>query len=286
MSPGAARRKEGKTESRIVALRIFERFISARLLFESDQFIIMRFVDASSTVRDIQPSISVLYPQFISRSSPAICVTSVGRSDTFVREDKNAAKSVSQDDLDKVSGSAEVNDEFLFSLNEVRQSALSVVTKLDNLKKVTVEYEINNAKRNEVSLIYRYPVFILQLAFPHSSLVRRLSGSLSGLNRTPCRMLAPTKIRRSNTALAGTPTSSKSLTTEREDLTDRRRSISGAAVLSSRKLNEATRGRSVSSSNLSVFNNTTGSFARPAKNPKYAHVQSTIPKPIATKRKA
>ncbi|XP_014474367.1 PREDICTED: uncharacterized protein LOC106744260 [Dinoponera quadriceps] len=199
--------------------------------------------------------------KFISRSSPAICVTNIGRSDTFVLEEHQAAEAAG--DLKKLNdpfAKADLTDVLLQSLNEARMSAINFIAKLDDVKKQ---------------------------AFPESFAqplnTRRLSTSDTNYGRTSI----PARMRRSISDFPGTPTSSRSLSTGSQDAVDKRKNSGHASVdATSRKLSlVAPVTRSVSNLNLSSSNKSFDS-GRPTKNPKYAHVQSTIPKPISSKRKA
>lgn len=75
-----------------------------------------------------------IYPQFISRSSPAICVNNVGRSDTFVLDESQTATDMKQfnDPFAKV----EVTNATVRLINEARVFAINIVETLDELKKV------------------------------------------------------------------------------------------------------------------------------------------------------
>jgi len=124
-------------------------------------------------------------------------------------------------------------------------------------------------------------VYILQQVFPQTvKQTQRLSSSkgFSGLNDPPAKKKTnlPMKIGRSLTVFSGTPTSSPSI--GRENLNARK---STGKLSESKKL-----GHSMSNLNLSVCNKT-DSYSTPkrTKNPKYAHVQSTIPKPTSMKKK-
>lgn len=113
-----------------------------------------------------------------------------------------------------------------------------------------------------------------------------LNDSFSGSSSTPTtiKRVMPTKMRKSITASPAT--SSRSI--KKEDSSDRRKSASAAlcSITNSRKQSESTTmNRSSSNLSASTHNKSPGLVSRPTKNPKYAHVQSTIPKASGGKRK-
>lgn len=157
---------------------------------------------------------------------------------------------------------------------------MDIALKLDNLKKV---YLFLTKKCN---VIHLYPFILQQVReIPQLKRIQRLSSSngVSNHDRISSRTAIP-KIRRSITAFSRTPTSSRSVAVGKIDVLNRRKSISGVPCGNSRKLTESvttTVNLSTSTLNLSTTKKISpSSIVRPAKNPKYAHVQSTIPKPM------
>ncbi|XP_032691647.1 uncharacterized protein LOC116854140 [Odontomachus brunneus] len=196
--------------------------------------------------------------KFISRSSPAICINNVGRSDTFIL-DENQSTEADLKTFNDPFAKVEMTSAVLQSLNEARMFAMNVVTKLDEIKKQ---------------------------AFPQSLNARRLSTNEINSNRmsNTTRLTIPAKVRRSISDFPGTPTSSRS--SGSQDSGDKRKSFGAAIDTASRKLSSTAVTRSISNLHLSSNNKSFDSISKPTKNPKYAHIQSTIPKPIASKRKA
>ncbi|XP_067211417.1 uncharacterized protein [Linepithema humile] len=224
--------------------------------------------EAESSLNELQDE-----KKSLSQSNPLICVS---RSDTFVREKKQKANTnddndVFQDNFNNNETNYSVHNNLLLSLNEVQKSIMNVVTKVERIKKQV------------------YPQVAKQDNF-NGKQTRRLGASLSngsfGLNHTPAmnKTNLSTTIRRSITVFSGTPTSSRSSSIDRENTCDRRNST-GIAI--SGKLSESKKlGHSMSNLNLSLCNKVSSdSIPKRTKNPKYAHVQSTIPKPIQTKKK-
>ncbi|EFN62803.1 hypothetical protein EAG_09799 [Camponotus floridanus] len=206
--------------------------------------------------------------KFISRSNPSICV--IGRSDTFVCKEDQKLNNDIQDDVfennnNVISLHSQLNNNFLKSLAEIRESALNITLKIDDLKKQTFD------KQSQ----------------------RLLSNSLLNLNRTSTIIKKePTKIRRSMTTFSGSILSPNLHIAEKEDnLTNRRKSTGMANnIITPRKLGTTKVDHSMSKLSESVLYNKTspGLIPKLTKNPKYAHVKSTIPKPIVclNKRKS
>ncbi|XP_011148876.1 uncharacterized protein LOC105188883 isoform X2 [Harpegnathos saltator] len=202
--------------------------------------------------------------KFISRSSPAICVTNISRSDTFVFEENQTAETTI--DLKKLNNSfakAEVTSTFLQSLDEARMSAINVVTKLNDMKELSQSLNTRRFSTSEI------------------------------ISSRASKLAIPAKVRRSISDFPATPTSSRSLATGSQDTAtgsqDRRKSGAVSVDAGSRKLSisAASVSRSVSNLHFPSSNKSSDStINKPAKNPKYAHIQSTIPKPISSKRRA
>ncbi|XP_012140459.2 uncharacterized protein LOC105662469 [Megachile rotundata] len=199
--------------------------------------------------------------KFISRSSPAIHVSSVSRSGTFVREESEKKES---------NGVADKNESE--ASEKIKTSALNMEKVKSNsfMKKI---YALRESAYNVISEIEQ----VEKEMFPETTKpIRRLSsiGHFPGLGRSSTlRPNPPPKLRRSSSGFPGTPTSSKLNTT-----------------LSVNK-EDATRSKSVSTPKISPTNRTISTSGnkkspmKPMRNPKYAHVQSTIPKALANKRK-
>lgn len=196
--------------------------------------------------------------KMISRSTPAIHVTKAGKSDTFIREQQNSSRPFNENDASMI----ELR-RILKKIDELRECANNVVTRIDDVKKDVC---------------------------PQSTKpIRRLS-SIGGLSRTSTlvRPLPPTKMRRSSSGIPGTPTSSKlnstiekSMKTEKSTISTKRSSM--AVVSTSRSPNSNGPQKSTATATATVIMKKSPCTT---KNPKYAHVQSTIPKSTTTKRKA
>lgn len=212
--------------------------------------------------------------KFLSRSNPMICINDIGRSDTFVCDKKQVtstddAEAAFQENSKKnIETSYTISNNLLQLLNEVQTSSTihhdNIIKKVERIKKQM---------------------------FPQT---RRLSlnSAFSGFNHNTSAMnktnLSTKLLRRSINLSAGTPTSSRSLSVEREDSTNRRKTIgeSKCGIITSGKLSISKKlGHSTSNLNLSQSNKLSDSIPKRTKNPKYAHVQSTIPKPTQMKKK-
>ncbi|XP_050450334.1 uncharacterized protein LOC126850908 isoform X1 [Cataglyphis hispanica] len=216
----------------------------------------LSFSDTSlkTNEKEAENSLNILQNEkkFISRSNPMICT--IGRSDTFCKEDQKINDDI-QEDVFENSFCSSLNDIFIQSLEEIRESAVNITLKIDDLKKQA-------SKQTQQS----YP------------------NSLLNFNRTSTiTKKGPTKIRRSLTTFSGTSVSSKTHVVEKEDtLPDRRKSTGGACSITPKKL--STKLDSSVSKLDGLYNKMSPSLI--PKNPKYAHVKSTIPKPtFITKKK-
>ncbi|XP_011697229.1 PREDICTED: uncharacterized protein LOC105455534 [Wasmannia auropunctata] len=225
--------------------------------------------------------------KFISRSNPTICVN-VSRSDTFVREEKDTEDQKNSEDHDSFKSSDLVGDSvetdlshdlFQESLNEIRKSAMDIVAKLNYLEQSFPQSRIVTPKVQQTPLIFGY--------------------SNSYRTSTANKTRVSTNIRRSSTVFPKTPTSSKLFVTEKGNGSERRKStgaIGSNASGFTGKSSESTKvGPSISNLTLSPNNKASpcnktspsSSEFRPkfTKNPKYAHVRSTIPKAISQRKK-
>ncbi|XP_076644610.1 uncharacterized protein LOC143354402 [Halictus rubicundus] len=198
----------------------------------------------------------------ISLSSPAIHVNKITRSDTFIREQEkakaNAEQAESSTIIENEPSLCELQ-RILKKIDELRECAANLVSRIDDVKKDVC---------------------------PQSTMpIRRLSsiGGFPGLGRpsTLIRPIPSSKMRRSTSGIPGTPTSSKlssMLKAEKITSSTRRTTV---VTSSERSPNRALRNRSPSVTPIIIKKSPCTT-----KNPKYAHVQSTIPKPTSLKRKA
>lgn len=88
----------------------------------------------------------------------------------------------------------------------------------------------------------------------------------------------PVALRRSSSTFSGTSATSKLRAVGKENKLDRRRSVSNVSAVKTEKLNKSAKVSSMSSLNLPVCDKAPLT-SRLVKNSRYAHVQSTIPKP-------
>ncbi|XP_070168054.1 uncharacterized protein [Polyergus mexicanus] len=198
--------------------------------------------------------------KFISRSNPMICA--IGRSDTFCKEDQKINNDI-QEDVFENSLSSSLNDNFMQSLEEIRESAVIITLKIDDIKKQTSQQLTKQPQQS-------------------------LSSGLLNFNRTSTiTKKGPTKIRRSLTTFSGPLVPSKLHVVEKEDtLADRRKSTGGMAYnVTPKKLGSTKMDYSISKLNVLCNKVSPGSIPKLTKNPKYAHVKSTIPKPISITKK-
>ncbi|XP_018307975.1 uncharacterized protein [Mycetomoellerius zeteki] len=211
--------------------------------------------------------------KFISRSNPAIYVNNISRSDTFVREvhlketnDEDVFKDRTGDLTD-----TEIDlpsDLFYESLKEIRKSVMNIMTKLNHLEQ-------------SFSQLTKSPKEVTIKA-QKSFLVNNSSNGISI-------KIGTSVDNRPSTASSKTPNSSKQHTTDNKSSFERRKStgaIGNATPV--RKSGESIKVcNSISSVDLSPYKPVRSSDYRPkfTKNPKYAHIQSTIPKAISQKKK-
>ncbi|XP_031836016.1 uncharacterized protein LOC116428482 [Nomia melanderi] len=189
--------------------------------------------------------------KFISRSSPAIHVTCTGKSGTFVLDDETETGAVlgaesSPFNLEKISK----------IMDSVRANASDIISKMDDIRKDL---------------------------FPQQTKpIRRLSSIGTNRSTTLTRPNPPPKLRRSSSVFTGTPTSSKLSTTEQDSIVARRKSLAvGSLSINQAKSSPANRSPSVAGTAPKKLPLAVG---KPLKNPKYAHVQSTIPKSSSSKK--
>ncbi|XP_076285089.1 uncharacterized protein LOC143211368 [Lasioglossum baleicum] len=204
--------------------------------------------------------------KFISRSSPAIHVTKIGKSDTFIREEEKAKVDADQtisNTFIEADASANELQRILKKFDELRDCASNVVSRIDDVKK--------------------------EVCPQSTKPIRRLSsiGGFPGLGRTSTliRPMPPTKLRRSSAGIPGTPTSSKlnsGMKVEKSTICTRRSISVTSTVRSPNATIQQPKNRSPSTTTTVLMKKSPIT----TKNPKYAHVQSTIPKPTTTKRKA
>jgi len=144
-------------------------------------------------------------------------------------------------------------------------------------------------------------LFILQQSFSQSKLSKEITAKIQQLSLThgrssPHRVSTinktkSTNIRKSTTVFSKTPTPSKLFATENKNVSERRKSTGavGTKAVPTGKSGESIKDRhSVSNLTISPCKASPGlSEFRPkyTKNPKYAHIRSTIPKAINKKKK-
>ncbi|EZA46712.1 hypothetical protein DMN91_012275 [Ooceraea biroi] len=208
--------------------------------------------------------------KFVSRSTPIIRVNNIGRSDTFVCE-KDQQVTADDDVFETVSNveANSLNDSFLELFNEIQKSVLEL---LDKLKKQI------------------YLLLAESLDKLHKNYSSDRVCSNANQKSTSIRTNLPVAMHRSISAHSGTPTTSKLRPVGKENISDRRKSVSNASAIKPEKSNKPAKpiGRSLSNLNLSMCDNVNVSLTSTTKfvkNPKYAHVQSTIPKPIRANNK-
>ena len=199
--------------------------------------------------------------KFISRSNPTIHVTFTDRSDASICEqaERGVLHNATEQQGDKVKSHL-----FLNKITVLRKCAADVVTEID---KLTKEMCPQTAKPiRQLSPIAASPV---------------LSGSPSLL-----RKVSPPNRRRSSTGFTGTFATKKlntTVTIGKEKASARRQTIApGSIHIKPSKISLRSRSPLVAGS---TTKNAPPSTLRAAKNPKYAHIQSTIPK-VASTRKA
>ncbi|KAK2575994.1 hypothetical protein KPH14_007353 [Odynerus spinipes] len=204
-----------------------------------------------------------------------------GRSGTFVH-----------DDIGKSPGNCEV----LEKIND------DVFEKSEKTPDATLQLKLDAARKCAADLIAKIDEIKKASTVEAPKAIRRLSsvGVYPCTTRTSSkvRSIQPSKMRRSFSAFPGTtPTSSRLNTTVvlGENLS-KRKSTSSASLqitstttttISPKSLLAPSAIRSNTSLSLPVKKKSPGSDGRPAKNPKYAHIQSSIPKPsFVPKRKS
>ncbi|KAH0949837.1 hypothetical protein HN011_001078 [Eciton burchellii] len=199
--------------------------------------------------------------KFISRSNPTIRINNIGRSDTFVcKKDQMEATNENEvfEDASVVETDDSLNDSFLESFGEMRKSVMEIATKLDKLEERAY----------------------LQSTKQRQRLYKSNCSSEVGQTAT-LKTNVPVVLHRSVSTFSGTPTS-KSRAPGKENVSSKRKSISNASAVRTERLNRSANvGRSMSNLNLcdkAPPSSSSTSF-RPPKNSRYAHVQSTIPKP-------
>ncbi|XP_012523301.1 uncharacterized protein LOC105829175 [Monomorium pharaonis] len=220
--------------------------------------------------------------KFLSRSNPAIYINNISRSDTFVREEnqKSINQSEDQEDVFNDTTNAEQHNDLnclQTTLKEIRKSTINIIMKLNNL---------------EQSFPQGFPNDVQQLSsISNYSSPRRIS--------TIKKTKVPSNTnRRSSVMSSRTPTPSKLFPVENGTMLERRKSTGGI------RINVAIEGKSARSIKVTetsnqnsqqIMNLSGSSKASPGlstevqpkfkKNPKYAHIKSTIPKVISQKKK-
>ncbi|XP_024870471.1 uncharacterized protein LOC112453776 isoform X2 [Temnothorax curvispinosus] len=240
------------------------------------------FSDISKASKEEQEN-SVSTLQNGKKSNPVICISNISRSDTFVREESQQVNAEDQEDVfEDVANGVEMDDlssdNFQTLVSELQQSTRDIMVKLRNLERLP---QLIRSKKVTAKL-HQPPV-----PSGHSSPHRT-----STMNKTK---VLP-NICRSSSAFPKMPTSPKLLTTESGNIFARRKSTGGIGTKASiGKSNKSKLDYSITqngSSNLTLLAHnkvSPGSSVefqpKVTKNPKYAHVQSTIPKAISQKKK-
>ncbi|TGZ51386.1 uncharacterized protein [Temnothorax longispinosus] len=244
------------------------------------------FSDISKASKEEQEnSVSTLQngKKFISQSNPVICISNISRSDTFVREESQQVNAEDQEDVfEDVANGVEMDDlssdNFQTLVSELQQSTRDIMVKLRNLERLP---QLIRSKKVTAKL--HQPPVPSGHSSPHRSSI---------INKTK---VLP-NICRSSSAFPKMPTSPKLLTTESGNISARRKSTGGIGTKASiGKSNKSKLDYSITqngSSNLTLLAHnkvSPGSSVefqpKVTKNPKYAHVQSTIPKAISQKKK-
>ncbi|XP_011057630.1 PREDICTED: uncharacterized protein LOC105147944 [Acromyrmex echinatior] len=231
--------------------------------------------------------------KFISRSNPAIYVSSnISRSDTFIREEfpketnnedvfkdltdverigeTDSSSDPCQVSLNEIQKSDVSSDLFHVSLKEIRKSVMNIMKKLNHLEQSFLQ--LTRSSKEVTPKVQK------------SSLINSYSSS-SGISIKTRTLINNCK---SSTISPKTPNSSKQHATK-DSIFERRKSIGAIGNATPvKKSNESTKVcHSISNINLSPYKSVSSSDYRPkfTKNPKYAHVRSTIPKAINQKKK-
>lgn len=196
--------------------------------------------------------------KYISRSNPALCV-SVGRSDTFVCNEDHKTNTNIKENICQIP----LNENILCFLEDLQKSVFDVAQKIDTLKKRAL-----STKQSGQLFTSSY------LNFNHTMIKKE-----------------PIKIHRSMTTFSGSSSVSSKLqvTGKTDTLADRRKSTGGSScgILTPRKSGSPKLDNSRSSliESLSCNKLSPNFVPKLPKNPKYAHVKSTIPKPIPLVKK-
>ncbi|XP_071633980.1 uncharacterized protein [Temnothorax longispinosus] len=240
------------------------------------------FSDISKASKEEQEN-SVSTLQNGKKSNPVICISNISRSDTFVREESQQVNAEDQEDVfEDVANGVEMDDlssdNFQTLVSELQQSTRDIMVKLRNLERLP---QLIRSKKVTAKL--HQPPVPSGHSSPHRSSI---------INKTK---VLP-NICRSSSAFPKMPTSPKLLTTESGNISARRKSTGGIGTKASiGKSNKSKLDYSITqngSSNLTLLAHnkvSPGSSVefqpKVTKNPKYAHVQSTIPKAISQKKK-
>ncbi|XP_071555386.1 uncharacterized protein [Temnothorax nylanderi] len=244
------------------------------------------FSDTSKASKEEQEnSVSTLQngKKFISQSNPAICISNISRSDTFVREESQQVNAEDQEDVfEDFTNEIEMDDlssdNFQTLVSELQKSTRDIMVKLRNLERLP---QLIRSKK--VTAKVNQPPVPSGHSSPHRTSTMNITKVLPNIGR-------------SSSAFPKIPTSPKLLTTESGNISARRKSTGGIGTKASiGKSNKSKMDYSVTqngSSNLTLLAHnkvSPGSSVefqpKFTKNPKYAHIQSTIPKAISQKKK-
>ena len=194
--------------------------------------------------------------KFISRSTPTIHKPFTDKPDTFIHEraEKRAAEKVTEQQGDK-------SKVLLDKIEVLRKCASDVVTKLGEL-------------RTDMYLQTEEPI------------IRPISIAASpglGASSSVLWDLPPPDLRRATIGVAGTSKKlNTTVTLERERAAARRKTIyPGSLLIKPLKMSPSSRSPSVAGSSSKK---SPTSILKTGRNPKYAHIQSTIPKVVQHKK--
>ncbi|XP_011632666.1 uncharacterized protein LOC105424236 [Pogonomyrmex barbatus] len=204
--------------------------------------------------------------KYISRSNPAIFVGNISRSDTFVREEVNEVNEDREEVFeDSTKAETDLSRNFFLQLSEIQKSVMDVVTKLNNLERLFLQ-STKSSKQSTAKI----------LQSPSHNNSQFSSHRTPNMNKTKI----SNNIRRSSTAFSVTPRFSRRLLSlDNGSISERRKSTGQIGS------NDVTVGKSIKMDFNASPRSSSDYQPKFTKNPKYAHVQSTIPKVLSKKKK-
>ncbi|KAL0120912.1 hypothetical protein PUN28_008542 [Cardiocondyla obscurior] len=231
--------------------------------------------DTSQNTKAEQENIFFSLPNdnvFGSLPNPVICINNFNRSDTFVREEKQRNE-VNQDAFENSTNVENLSNKlFLSSVNEIRKCISDIIAKINNLE---LSFLHSTAWQNKgTTQVSKWPL-------------KNISASSYRTSTTSKKI--PINIRKSNSTSIANGTSNM-LGIQSENVIKRRKSTGGIEINNTPVKKFCESKADHSNTTLSSIK-TVSPIASPtfkpkiAKNPKYAHIQSTIPKPINAKKK-